>query len=119
MRHKQENNLGKHGGLNTVNCNGTVVTSTMGKAVGQVTIGPRCVSFQVQSSIARCYHHGDDGTGVPFHCIVRMFPQPSYNSREISYIVGNGFVPEGTAVQQKNCSRNSPVWRLGNHVLLS
>ena len=71
MRHKQENNLGKHGGLNTVNCNGTVVTSTMGKAVGQVTIGPRCVSFQVQSSIARCYHHGDDGTGVPFHCIVR------------------------------------------------
>jgi hypothetical protein len=40
----------------------------MGNVVGQVTIGPLCVSFQAQASIAHCYH-GGDGTGVP-HCIV-------------------------------------------------
>jgi hypothetical protein len=39
----------------------------MGNVVGQVTIGPLCISFQVQASIVHCYHGGDD-TSVPLYC---------------------------------------------------
>lgn len=56
---------GRNTGLRNEHC------SVMGEVVGQVTIGPLCVSFQVQASIVRCYHGGD----VPVsHCIVRVVP---------------------------------------------